>query len=292
MPQDIVMIDTIYGVFLSWEDDLITGQLRRYSAHTRNELAMIRSVVCEGDNVIDIGAHIGSYAIPFARFNRNAGKIFAFEANPDNFDLLKKNIDLNHLEAVVLPTQAIVSAEKGNFTLVSTEDRSTARYFYISTPVGSTADQESITVDEWYLTHCPNTSIHFIKIDVEGAEYSAIMACKGIIEKFKPVLYIEINPHAFSRFRHTVGEIESMLRTWGYHFFRNIGPRNSENDRFALVHLERLRDGGGFFDLLAITPSDIRYPKVYTTYFLWMWWKLKNRAVSWIKKRIQVQIVS
>jgi len=36
-------INTIYGNFYSWEFDLITTQLEKFSAHTRNELSMLRA---------------------------------------------------------------------------------------------------------------------------------------------------------------------------------------------------------------------------------------------------------
>ncbi|HIO97458.1 MAG TPA: hypothetical protein EYG71_05970, partial [Leucothrix sp.] len=55
---------TMYGVFESWKGDVITVQLKKYSAHTRNELAMLKSFIAKGDNIIDIGAHIGTYSIP------------------------------------------------------------------------------------------------------------------------------------------------------------------------------------------------------------------------------------
>ncbi len=79
-PMSIARIDTLYGVFHASEGDLIADQLKRYSAHTRNELSMIRDVIRDGDNIVDIGAHIGTFSIPFARFNTGQRKVDAFEA--------------------------------------------------------------------------------------------------------------------------------------------------------------------------------------------------------------------
>ena len=72
-PNHIENVKTIYGTFNSWKGDLITEQLKQYSAHTRNELAMIKSLIEHGDNILDIGAHIGTFSIPFSQFNGKSG---------------------------------------------------------------------------------------------------------------------------------------------------------------------------------------------------------------------------
>ena len=35
--------------------------------------------------------------------------------------------------------------------------------------------------------------INFIKLDIEGAEYSALLGAKNSIAKFKPIIYLENN---------------------------------------------------------------------------------------------------
>lgn len=56
---------------------------------------IIKRETKEGDVVLDIGAHIGYYTLMFARLVGKEGKVFAFEPDPDNFTLLKKNIEIN-----------------------------------------------------------------------------------------------------------------------------------------------------------------------------------------------------
>ena len=48
-----------------------------------------------GDNVIDIGANVGSFAILAASIVGTAGKVFAFEPAGGTFSRLKRNIELN-----------------------------------------------------------------------------------------------------------------------------------------------------------------------------------------------------
>jgi hypothetical protein len=44
-----------------------------------------------------------------------------------------------------------------------------------------------------YLIDCFKNNISVIKIDVEGFEYNVILGSNNFLEKFKPVIIIEIN---------------------------------------------------------------------------------------------------
>ena len=45
----LIRIDTPFGSFVAKDEDLITEQLQKYGAHTRNELAMVKSFVSKDD---------------------------------------------------------------------------------------------------------------------------------------------------------------------------------------------------------------------------------------------------
>ncbi len=57
---------------------------------------IIREQIKEGDIVIDVGANIGYYTLIFAQLVGKTGKVFAFEPEPKNFEILKKNIEINN----------------------------------------------------------------------------------------------------------------------------------------------------------------------------------------------------
>lgn len=50
MQKKTVRIKTIYGEFVTWSNDMFAEQLIAYSAHTRYELAMLHSIIREGDH--------------------------------------------------------------------------------------------------------------------------------------------------------------------------------------------------------------------------------------------------
>src|SRR5258706_10907179 len=60
------------------------------------------------DIVLDLGAHIGLFSV-YASKKALKGKIYAFEANPDNYKLLLKNINLNKLKNVTTKHVAVTN---------------------------------------------------------------------------------------------------------------------------------------------------------------------------------------
>ena len=56
------------------------------------ETKIVKKLVQRGDVAVDIGANIGYYTLLFSRLVKLSGKVFAFEPEPANFSLLKKNI--------------------------------------------------------------------------------------------------------------------------------------------------------------------------------------------------------
>lgn len=50
-----------------------------------------------GDTVVDIGAHVGKYAIPSAKSVGAEGEVVALEAVPEHYEALEKNININGL---------------------------------------------------------------------------------------------------------------------------------------------------------------------------------------------------
>jgi FkbM family methyltransferase len=265
--MEVKRFETVHGVMNAWVGDFVTQQLEEFSAHTRNELAMLGSLVREGDNIIDVGGHIGTSAIPFARFNGGRGKVFTFEPNPDNFELLLRNVAENGLGDVIVPVRAIVSEKPQRFRMVLPQAENTMAFCFLpdpdAPPPPDGAEPASVNLDEWMRQAQGDPPVALIKIDTEGAEMSVLRACRRIIERDRPVLYVEVNTPALARFGSSPADVGGFLEPLGYHLFRNIGARNSADDRFWMARLSRIEEGGDFFDVLAVHGSSPRYPRHY-----------------------------
>jgi len=85
------------------------------------ELQLLRSIIKEGDTVIDVGANIGFYTLLFRSIVGKKGRVIAFEPEPKNFSLLKKTIDTNKFENVIT-YQIAVGSKNSIVKLLLSED--------------------------------------------------------------------------------------------------------------------------------------------------------------------------
>jgi len=75
------------------------------------ETELVKREVKKGDTVLDIGANIGYYTLIFARLVGDTGKVYAFEPEPRNFEILKKNVETNGYKNVVLVNGAVSDSD-------------------------------------------------------------------------------------------------------------------------------------------------------------------------------------
>lgn len=84
--------------------------------HEEFETEIFKKEIKKGDTVLDLGAHIGYYTLLAAKLVGEKGKVFAFEPEPTNFALLKKNIKINNYQNVI-PVQKpfLIKTEKADY---------------------------------------------------------------------------------------------------------------------------------------------------------------------------------
>lgn|GEM_PF-2761618 len=176
-------------------------------------LKLIMNEVTSGGRVIDIGAHIGCYTLLLAKLIGPEGRLYAFEPNPESFDMLKKNIELNSYKNVT-------AIQKAAF------DRMAEARLYLNGP-GVTHSlrrgnnsRRHITVDavslDEYLKD-ETAGFDFIKIDAEGAEYNALLGMKNIIIKSSPLkIMVKYAPLALKKFNVLPEEFLRLLSGLGF----------------------------------------------------------------------------
>lgn len=167
----------------------------------------LEQYVKDGDVILDCGSHIGTHALWYANKVGFNGKVLAFEANPKAFECL--NYNCKGLKNVVLFNKAL-GDKPGYVDVVEVTDN----YGMSFTKEGTSI--ELINIDSLKLDKC-----NFIKIDCEGAEPNILEGAKETIQKFKPILFIEVNISALERNGFTPNDIFEKLNIFGYSY-RNI----------------------------------------------------------------------
>ncbi len=141
-----------------------------------------KHILGEREVFVDCGAYDGNTSIEFANWCQGEyDKIFMFEADKNNIELCKNNINKYALKNCVLMEYGVWSKKEklgfceGNFTSSSVSTKSKVKsHFY---------DLDSVL---------ENQKITFIKMDIEGSELEAVKGAKRIISRYKPRLAISV----------------------------------------------------------------------------------------------------
>jgi FkbM family methyltransferase len=160
--------------------------------------------VKQGDIVLDVGAHIGKYTIISSKRVGPAGKVIAIEADPENFDILNRNIKLNGLSNVIALNYAAYSRAAKIKLYVADEQSGSALYNTITTKRAK-PNQKFIEINANTLDNLlqlagigregrAEEEVNWIKIDVEGAEFDVLKGATNILSKSKDIaLLIEVH---------------------------------------------------------------------------------------------------
>lgn len=154
----------------------------------RNELDFLKEKNFQNFVCFDIGANIG-YFSKWLLSLFNVKEVHSFEPDPINFEILLKNT-LDFSNSFV--NQSAVSDKSGKVELFLNPISSGDNSIYSST-VNDRIVVDCLTVDE-YVDKKNISTIDFLKIDIQGAEISAINGGLYSIRKFRPMIYMEYTP--------------------------------------------------------------------------------------------------
>ncbi|HKP72261.1 MAG TPA: FkbM family methyltransferase [Pyrinomonadaceae bacterium] len=199
------------------------------------ETELLRKLVKPGDTVLDIGANIGYYTLILAELVGATGKVYAFEPEPTNFELLRRNVELNGYKNVVLVRKA-TSNKNGSLRLYLCEDNKAMHRVYESHYCGDGyVEIEAVRLDDYFAGR--DERIDFIKIDIEGAEYAALEGMQTLLRKnSRAKLVTEYTPLAIKEFGVEPQEYLRLLKDFGFEFQR-IDETNNRVEPTDMRHL-------------------------------------------------------
>lgn len=141
--------------------------------------------VTNRNTAIDIGAHVGIWT---KRLAKRFTTVYAFEPVPDHIECCRANIET--CTNVILETVAL-SNKSGMTKMKQTRHNSgMSSLEYIPSRLRTSLEIEvsTKTLDSFNISN-----VDFMKIDVEGHEVAVLNGAKNIIDKYEPVIFIEIH---------------------------------------------------------------------------------------------------
>jgi len=156
-------------------------------------LNFLKNNLKEGDVFVDVGANIGCYSMVAAKLVGKTGSVHSFEPVTKVFGKLQQNILLNKLDNITANKKAVFESS-GNIELYvsSNENAGMSSIFHHDTESGEIEKTEAVSLDD-YFADPDIQKISMIKIDIEGAELFALKGMKTILDKFRPVIIMEVS---------------------------------------------------------------------------------------------------
>jgi FkbM family methyltransferase len=144
-----------------------------------------------GDVVLDVGAYCGLSSIGFARRVGEAGRVYAFEPDPENFAALQKNRESFGLKNLSAEKFAIWK-ESGTLEFQA-DGTAGASVGTVSGRRNSTVQVNATTLGDFAASQAL-PRIDLIKIDAEGSEADILLSSRALLRQFRPALIVELHP--------------------------------------------------------------------------------------------------
>jgi FkbM family methyltransferase len=242
-------------------DRLLSGHLASGQPYEPFETELLLQQVRPGDVALDLGANIGLHTLLLARAVGPTGRVYAFEPDPANFALLKRNVERNGYGNVVLVNKA-VSDKTGTATLFRSGDNSGDHRLAPAAEGRPELAVETVRLDDYFAGQ--DVQPRVVKMDIQGSEASALAGMRGLLSASPGVsLFCEFWPHGLARAGASPQAFLSELQGLGFSLYHVSEPqrRTRPVEPGELLHaLPQERDI--FTNLLCIRQPAREVPRI------------------------------
>jgi FkbM family methyltransferase len=201
-----------------WTDPITSGIVHG-DAWFLDDFYVLLDLVQPGDMVLDLGGHIGTFALAAAALGC---RVVCVEAAPGNVALLNAAVARNGFDRMRVVWGAVTERD-GTLTFLPHGPWGTIMNPSVTRSPDMIRATELAPVEVPALTgdqlmqglDCGR--IDFVKMDIEGSEVSALQSMPGVLADYVgPTILYESNAHALSFFGETPRRLAATLRGFGY----------------------------------------------------------------------------
>jgi len=217
-----------------WLNDIscVDGDIKNTGVWEPNTTHAIKQLIKPGDVVLDIGANIGYDTVIMSKLAGETGKVYAFEPTLHYFDVLNRTLAANK----------ITNTQVFNFGL---SDKDAELEIYLGqhsatiheTQYKDTLRKEKITLhtldevaaeEKW-------DKVDFIKLDVDGHEPAVLDGGWKTIEKFSPIILLEVSHEHYLDAGVTAWDFYKLLKSKNFYIYSEEAMQPLDNLRDFLI---------------------------------------------------------
>ncbi len=199
-------------MFTHSEQDLfVSRRIREEGIWEPHETSLILELLQPGDTFLDVGANIGYFSILAAAAVGEAGRVMAYEPDPENYRLLQANVELNALRPRVISTAAALSDANGEGRLYLSSDNLGDHQVYAGDEERTSIPIRLVRGDDDLVRTL--SRLDLVKVDTQGSEFRVISGLSLLLQKFRPRILLELTPHSLRQAGSNGRELVEMLAT-------------------------------------------------------------------------------
>ncbi|TSC56504.1 MAG: FkbM family methyltransferase [Parcubacteria group bacterium Greene0416_79] len=213
-----------------------------FELYEKDAVSFFKSFIRPGMSVVDIGAHIGYYTRIASRLVGPRGRVFSFEADPENFSFLKRNTS-DRLNVRIY--NLAVTDRTGEIDFYHYDEKAGCHSILSNVPLDF--KKRKISVTAVHLDALAKEQklgrLDLIKMDIEGGESAALKGMEGLLRgPSRPGLLLEFAPAWIRAAGDEPLNFLRRLESYGYELFiikRTLIPLDTKSAAGYAAHIPR-----------------------------------------------------
>lgn len=194
VPHEIIEVNG-YKMSIIPNDPGISQELQTFKIHEPLSTKLISKLLKTGMTCLDIGANIGYYVLLESKIIGDNGKVIAIEPSPQNYNCIKKNLELQNSQNVKAFNFA-AGDTNGNIRFFINERSNGCKVLLEGEELPNrpgTVIQVPVKRMDDFLKELGVERVDFVRMDVEGYEWNIFQGMKNTIRKSKPIIQLEVH---------------------------------------------------------------------------------------------------
>ncbi len=233
-----------FGPMIYMDNDFFVGRaMENYGEYKYFAIDLLARLVKEDDVIVDVGANIGTFTVPFARLVPK-GYLIAFEAQPTIFNILCGNVAINNLFNVTTAQRAVANSDGEPLYVPETNYAGKPSDFSEIQLVKQRDGNFSMLAHTIKIDSLGLAKLKLLKVNANGMELDVLKGGLETIKRANPIIYV-------STLHTGVTQIKDLLSGLGYkcrvHEFPMFNPENYNKNSMDIFKDSELEHSSNLF---------------------------------------------